>query len=76
MEDVAGIPWNSNPVDELRYKHLTNSFHMFVPFLGPTCHFYNLQYRLPRSSPKDRVFMMHITMCIMDAGWGGVTTHN
>ena len=39
MEDVEGIPGNSNPRDELRYKHLTNSVHMFMHFLGPTCHF-------------------------------------
>ena len=39
MEDVEGIPWNYNPKDELRYKHLTNGVHMFMPFLGPTCHF-------------------------------------
>ena len=39
IDDVSGIPWNSNPKDKLRYKHLTNDVHMFMPFLGPTCHF-------------------------------------
>ena len=39
MEDVEGIPWNSNPKDEIRYKHLTNGVNLFMPFLGPTCHF-------------------------------------
>ena len=71
MKDVEGIPWNSNPKDELRYKHLTNCVHMFMPFLVPTCHLCNLQYRLSTSSPKYRVFMMHITRYILDAGWGG-----
>ena len=71
MEDVEGRPWNYNPKDEIRYKHLTNGVNMFMPFLGPTCNFCNLQYRLPISSPNDRVFMMHITRCILDAGWEG-----
>ena len=70
MEDVEGIPWNYNPNYELRYKHLTNGVHMFMPLLGPTCRFCNLQYRLPTTSPKDRVFIMHITRCILEAGWG------
>ena len=26
---------------------------------------------LPKSSPNDRVFMMKITRCILDAGWEG-----
>ena len=63
------IPWNSNTKDELRYKHLTNGVHLLMPFLGPTCHFLNLQYRLPTRSAKYRVFMMHITRCILDACW-------
>ena len=70
MEDVEGIPWNYNPKYELRYKHLTNGVNMFMPFLGPKCHFFNIKYMLPTSSSKDRVFMMHITRSIMDAGWG------
>ena len=41
-----------------------------MPFLGPTCHFYNIQYRIPTSSAKGMVFMMHITRYILDAGWG------
>ena len=69
MEDVEDTPWDYNPKDKLRYKHLTNGFHLFMPFLGPTCHFYNIQYRLPTGSAKDRVFIMHTTMCIMDAVW-------
>ena len=64
------IPCNFNPKDELRYKHLTNDVHMFIPFLVILCHFCNLQYRLPTSSPKDRLFMMYITRCILYAGWG------
>ena len=71
MEDVEGIPWNSNPKDELRYKHLTNGVNMFMPLLGPTCHFCNLQYRPPTSFPNDRLFIMHIIRFILDAGWGG-----
>ena len=39
MEDVEGIPWNSNPGDEPRYKQLTNGVHVFMHFLGPTFHF-------------------------------------
>ena len=70
MEDVESIPWNSNIKDELRYKHLTNGVHMFMPFLGPKCHFCNILYRLLTSFPKYRVFMMHITSCILDSGWG------
>ena len=70
MEDVEGIPSNNNPNDELMYKHLTNGVHLFLPLLGPTCHFFNLPYRLPKGSAKDRVFMMHITRCILDTGWG------
>ena len=68
MEDVEGIPWNSNPKDELRYKHQTNGVNLFIPFLGITRRFCNLRYRLATSSAKDRVFMMHITRCIMDIG--------
>ena len=41
-----------------------------MPILGPTCHFYNIPYIIPISSPKDRVFIIHITRCILDAGWG------
>ena len=52
------------------YKHLTNGLNVFMPFLGPKCHFCNIQYRLATSSPKDGVFMMHIKRCIMEAGWG------
>ena len=70
MEDVEGITWNSNTKDELRYKHLTNFLHMFILFVGYTCHFYNIQYSIPKGSAKDRVFMMHITKCILDTGWG------
>ena len=70
MEDVEVIPWHYNPKDELGYKHLTNVVHIFIPILGPTCHFYNIQYIIPISSPKDRVFIIHITRCILDAGWG------
>ena len=46
MEDVEGIPWNFNPEDELRYKHLTNGVKIFMPFLGPTYHFCILLKRL------------------------------
>ena len=67
---MEGIPWNSNSKDELRYKQLPNGVHLFMPLLGTTCHFCNIQYRLPTSSAKDRVFLMHITRYIMDAGWG------
>ena len=70
MDDVECIPWNVNPKDELMYKHLTNGLHMFMPFLGPTFHFFNIQYRLATSSPKDRVFIMHTKRCIMYTGWG------
>ena len=70
MEDVEDIPWNSNLKDGLRYKHITNCVKKFMPLLDPTCNFCNLQYRLPTSSPKDWLFMMHITRCILDAGWG------
>ena len=70
MEDVEGIPWNVNPKDELRYKHLTNGLHMFMPLLGLTFHFCNIQYRLAKISTKVRVFMMHITRYNMDPGWG------
>ena len=51
------------------YKHLTNGLNVFMPFLGPKCHFCNIQYRLPTSSAKDRVFTMHIKGFILDAGW-------
>ena len=30
----------------------------------------NIQYRIPTSSVKDGVLIMHVTRCIMDAGWG------
>ena len=66
---MEGIPRNSNTKDGIRPKNLTNGVHMFMPFLGPTCHLCNIQYRLPISSPKDRVFMMYIIRCILDAGW-------
>ena len=37
----------------------------------------NIQYRILTSSPKYRAFMMHITRCILDAGWGrGPSTIN
>ena len=39
MEYVEGIPWDYNPKDEIIYKHLTNGMHIFMPFLGPICHF-------------------------------------
>ena len=39
MEDVEGIAWNCNPKGELIYKHLTNGVQLFIPFLGPKCHF-------------------------------------
>ena len=39
MECVEGMPWNENPKDELRYKHLNNDLHLFMIFLGPTYHF-------------------------------------
>ena len=74
MEDVEGIPWNYNPKHELRYKHQPNGVYVFMPFLGTTCNFYNLQYRLPTSYPKYRVFMMYTTGCIMDIGWGRETS--
>ena len=61
MEDGKVIHFNSNPKDEIRYRHLTNYLHMFIPFLGTTCHFCNIQYRIHTSSTKYRVFMMHIT---------------
>ena len=67
---MEGIPWNSNPKDELRYKHLTNVVKILMSFLGPTFHFYNIQYSIPISYPKYRVFIIHITRCILDAGWG------
>ena len=70
MEDVEGIPWYSNPKDELRYKKLTNGVHLFMPFLGPICCLYKIQYRLPKISVNFRVLMMHITRCILDAGLG------
>ena len=70
IEDVEGIPWKFYPKDELSYKHLTNGVYMFMLFLVPTCQLYNVQYRIHTGSPKDRVFMMHITKCIMGAGWG------
>ena len=70
MEDVENIPWNSNIKDELRYKHLTNGVHLLMPFLGPICNFCNIQYRVPTSSVKGVVFMMLISRCILDAGWG------
>ena len=38
MEDVEVIPWNYNPEDEIRYKQLTNGVHIFMHFLGHTCH--------------------------------------
>ena len=41
-----------------------------MPLLGSICHFFNILYRIPTSSLKDRVFMIHTTMCILDAGWG------
>ena len=37
MEDVEVIPWNFNPNDELRLKHLTNGVYLFMPFLGTIC---------------------------------------
>ena len=70
MDDVEGIIWNSNSRDELRYKYLNNGVHLFMPSLGHTCNFCNLQYRLPTISAKDRVFIMYITKCILDTGWG------
>ena len=70
MKDVEGITWNNNPEDELRYKHLNNGVHMFMLFLGTSCNVCNIQYSLPTSYKKYRVFMMHIKRCIMDAGWG------
>ena len=39
MDDVEFIHCNYNPKGELRYKHLTNGVHLFIPFLGTTCHF-------------------------------------
>ena len=70
MEDVEGIPWDSNPKDELRNKNLSNGVNMFMPFIGATYHFCNLQYRLPTSSPKYKVFMIHTKRCILEEGWG------
>ena len=70
MEDVEDTPWDYNPKDKLRYKHLTNGFHLFMPFLGPTWHLCNLQYRLPTGSAKDRVFVVHITRFILNEVWG------
>ena len=70
MEDVEGVPWDSNPEDELRYKHLNNGMHMFMLLLGPKCHFCNIQYRLPTSSLNESMLMMYITRCILHTGWG------
>ena len=70
MEEVRVIPWNYNPKDELRYKHLTNSVHLFMPFFGPIFHFFNIQYRLSTCCENYTVFMIHITRCILDAVWG------
>ena len=70
MEDVEDIPWIYNPKDELRYKDLNNGVQMCTALLGPTCHLCNIQYMLHTSSPNDRVFIMHITRCILDARWG------
>ena len=33
------IPWNGNPIYEIRYKHLNNGVNQFMPLLGPTCNF-------------------------------------
>ena len=70
IEDVECIPWDYNPKDGLMYKQLTNVVHLFMTLIVPTCHFCNLQYRIPTSSANESLFMMHITRCIMDAGWG------
>ena len=70
MEDLEGIPWNYNTKYELSNKHLTSGMHLFITFLGLTCHFCNLQYRLPKSSANDRVVTSHITSFILDAIWG------
>ena len=64
------MPWNANPKDEIRYTDLINVVHLFISFLGPTCHFCNIQYSLPTSSSNDGVFMMYITGFILDAFCG------
>ena len=73
MEDVKGIICNLNPKDELRYKHITTGVHLFIPFLGHTYHFCNLQYILRTSYAEESVFMIHITRYILDAVWGRET---
>ena len=70
MEDVEGIPWNYNPKDELKYKHLNNVVNLFMPLLGPTCYCCDIKYRLPTGYAKGWVFMMSITRCILKACWG------
>ena len=39
MEGVDGTPWNYNPKEELRHKHLANGVHLFITFLSTACHF-------------------------------------
>ena len=56
MEDVEGITWNSNPKDEPRYKHLPNGAHMFMPFLGTTCHFCKSPMHAPYKVSKGQGF--------------------
>ena len=55
MEYVEGIPWNYNPKDETGYKHLTNGVHLFIPFLGPTCHFCKYLIQAPYKFSKVQV---------------------
>ena len=52
MEDVEGIPWNSNPKDEIRYTQITNGVYMFMLFLGPTCHFCKFTIQAPYKFSK------------------------
>ena len=70
MEDAEGIPWDYNIKNAVGYKQLTNGVHLFMPFIGPTYHLWNIQYSLPTSSTNDRVYMIHIKRCIMGSRWG------
>ena len=42
MEDLEGTPCNYNSKYELSYKRLTDGVHLFMPFLGPIFHFWDL----------------------------------
>ena len=64
MDYVEGIPWNCNPKDMIRFKHLTNGVDMFIPFLGPTCHFCKSKIQAPYKFSKEQVVHnAHFKVC-------------